>query len=84
MQYLKERDIIATNARGTAGVPISEHIMTMMLMLARKSFAAYKNQLARAWKSPDSLYVNVFPLLNYSSSKYPPVAQSFDKPYLFN
>jgi phosphoglycerate dehydrogenase-like enzyme len=60
LQYLKERDIIATNARGTAGVPISEHIMTMMLMLARKSFAAYKNQLARAWKSPD----NVFNLYN--------------------
>lgn len=56
MEYLKERNIVVTNARGTAGVPISENIMTMMLMLARKSLPSFKNQLAREWKSPGSVF----------------------------
>lgn len=50
MQYLKERKIIVTNARGIAGVPISEDILCMMLMLARKSKEAVKSQLNHQWE----------------------------------
>lgn len=50
LDYLKERKILVTNGRGTAGVPISEDIMCMILMIARQSMNTYKNQLNHQWK----------------------------------
>ena len=48
----KKRNIIVTNARGTAGVPISEHIIFTMLMIARKGRHIIENQIAHKWKGP--------------------------------
>lgn len=59
MKYLKDRKILVTNARGTAGVPISENILCMMLMLARKSKDVVKNQIDHLWKSPKGVF-NLF------------------------
>ena len=56
MQYLKKRNIIVTNARGTAGVPISEHIIFTMLMIARKGKYVIKNQNDHQWKSPRGVF----------------------------
>lgn len=56
MQYLKKRNIIVTNARGTAGVPISEHIIFTMLMIARKGRHIIENQIAHKWKGPRGVF----------------------------
>lgn len=50
MGYLKERKILVTNSRGAAGIPISESVIAMMLMLARKSLSSFKKQKERLWK----------------------------------
>ena len=42
-------DIIVTNSRGLYGVPIAEHVMGLMIMLARKLHEAYGYQLAGKW-----------------------------------
>ncbi|TDF98070.1 D-2-hydroxyacid dehydrogenase [Paenibacillus piri] len=49
MDYLKSRDVIVINARGSLGVPIAEDIITKMLMLSRKSMELHKKQLERSW-----------------------------------
>lgn len=56
LKYLQSRKILVTNARGTAGVPISEDIMCMMLMLARKSMETFTNQAAHQWKHVTGVY----------------------------
>ncbi|HEY5561714.1 MAG TPA: NAD(P)-dependent oxidoreductase [Clostridiaceae bacterium] len=56
MQYLKERKIIVTNARGIAGTPISEDIFCMMLMLARKSKDSVKSQLEHKWEHHNGVF----------------------------
>ena len=56
LQYLKERKIIVTNGRGAAGVPISEHIIFLMLTISRKGKDIIKNQLEHQWKAPKGLF----------------------------
>lgn len=50
LQYLQERRIVVTNGRGTAGVPIAEDIMCMILMFSRQSMETFKNQTQHQWK----------------------------------
>lgn len=42
-------DVIVTNARGLYGVPIAEHVIGVMIILARKLHEAYRFQLAGQW-----------------------------------
>jgi len=56
MQYFKKRNIIVTNARGMAGIPIAEHIIFTMLMLARKGKKLVENQIAHQWKGPEGVF----------------------------
>jgi D-2-hydroxyacid dehydrogenase (NADP+) len=44
-----ESNIIVTNSRGLYGIPIAEHVIGMMIILARKLHEAYRFQLAGKW-----------------------------------
>ena len=44
-----ESNILVTNSRGLYGVPIAEHVIGMMIMLARKLHEAYRHQLQGKW-----------------------------------
>jgi phosphoglycerate dehydrogenase-like enzyme len=44
-----ESNILVTNSRGLYGVPIAEHVIGMMIMLARKLHEAYRYQLEGKW-----------------------------------
>ncbi|HJY81050.1 MAG TPA: D-2-hydroxyacid dehydrogenase [Candidatus Binatia bacterium] len=44
-----ESDIIVTNSRGLYGIPIAEHVIGVMIVLARKLHEAYRFQLAGKW-----------------------------------
>lgn len=44
-----ESDVVVTNSRGLYGIPIAEHILGMMIMLARKLHEAYRFQLQGKW-----------------------------------
>lgn len=44
-----ESAITVTNSRGLYGVPIAEHVLGMMIILARKLHEAYRFQLERKW-----------------------------------
>src|SRR5713101_4435855 len=44
-----ESDVIVTNSRGLHGIPIAEHVLGMMIILARKLHEAYGFQLAGKW-----------------------------------
>lgn len=44
-----ESSIIVTNSRGLHAIPIAEHTLGMMLMLARKLHEAYRYQLEGNW-----------------------------------
>jgi phosphoglycerate dehydrogenase-like enzyme len=44
-----ESDVIVTNSRGLYGIPIAEHVLGMMIMLARKLHEAYRFQLEGKW-----------------------------------
>jgi phosphoglycerate dehydrogenase-like enzyme len=46
---LVESDVIVTNSRGLYGVPIAEHVLGMMIILARKLHEAYRFQLEGRW-----------------------------------
>lgn len=59
LSYLQERGIVVTNGRGTAGVPISEDIMCMILMFARQSMKSFRNQNEHQWKSVPGVF-NLF------------------------
>ncbi len=56
LEYFKERNIIVTNARGAGGVPISEHIIFTMLMIARKGRCVLENQIAHKWEKPQGIF----------------------------
>ncbi len=56
LSYLQKRKIIVTNGRGTAGVPISEHIIFLMLAIARKGSSIIRNQLNHVWKSNKGVF----------------------------
>jgi phosphoglycerate dehydrogenase-like enzyme len=42
-------DIVVTNSRGLYGIPIAEHVLGMMIILARKLHEAYRFQLQGQW-----------------------------------
>jgi phosphoglycerate dehydrogenase-like enzyme len=42
-------DVIVTNSRGLYGVPIAEHLIGMMIILARQLHTAYRFQLEGKW-----------------------------------
>jgi phosphoglycerate dehydrogenase-like enzyme len=44
-----ESNVIVTNARGLYGIPIAEHILGVMIILARKLHDAYRFQLEGKW-----------------------------------
>lgn len=44
-----ESEVIVTNSRGLYGVPIAEHILGVMIILARKLHDAYRFQLEGKW-----------------------------------
>jgi D-2-hydroxyacid dehydrogenase (NADP+) len=44
-----ESEVIVTNSRGLYGIPIAEHVLGMMIMLARKLHEAYRLQLEGKW-----------------------------------
>jgi phosphoglycerate dehydrogenase-like enzyme len=44
-----ESNVIVTNSRGLYGVPIAEHILGVMIILARKLHEAYRFQLEGKW-----------------------------------
>jgi phosphoglycerate dehydrogenase-like enzyme len=44
-----ESDVIVTNSRGLYGIPIAEHVLGMMIILARKLHDAYRFQLEGKW-----------------------------------
>lgn len=46
---LVESNVIVTNSRGLYGIPIAEHILGMMIILARKLHEAYRFQLEGKW-----------------------------------
>ena len=46
---LVESDVIVTNSRGLYGIPIAEHVLGMMIILARKLHEAYRFQLEGKW-----------------------------------
>lgn len=46
---LVESDVIVTNSRGLYDIPIAEHVLGMMIILARKLHEAYRFQLQGKW-----------------------------------
>ena len=44
-----ESNIIVTNSRGLYGIPIAEHVIGVMIILARKLHEAYRFQLEGKW-----------------------------------
>jgi len=44
-----ESNVIITNSRGLYGIPIAEHVLGMMIILARKLHEAYRFQLEGKW-----------------------------------
>lgn len=44
-----ESDVIVTNSRGLYGIPIAEHVLGVMIILARKLHEAYRFQLQGKW-----------------------------------
>ena len=47
-----ESDIILTNSSGVHPIPISEHVLGMMLMFSRQLNQSVKNQLQKKWERP--------------------------------
>jgi phosphoglycerate dehydrogenase-like enzyme len=44
-----ESNVVVTNSRGLHGVPIAEHVLGVMIILARQLHAAYRIQLEGRW-----------------------------------
>jgi phosphoglycerate dehydrogenase-like enzyme len=52
---LIDSDIVVTNSRGLHAIPISEHILGVMIILARKLHEAYRLQLQGKWQREELL-----------------------------
>lgn len=44
-----DSDVVITNSRGLHGIPIAEHILGVMIILARQLHVAYRHQLEGKW-----------------------------------
>jgi phosphoglycerate dehydrogenase-like enzyme len=60
-------DVVVTNSRGLYGVPIAEHIVGVMIILARKLHEAYRFQLAGKWAQKEMF--NRYPTLSELSGR---------------
>lgn len=58
LDYLKEREIVLTNARGVHRIQMSEFIVSLLLSIVRRSYHYTKAHLNREWKplKVDELY----------------------------
>ncbi|MBU7011635.1 MAG: D-2-hydroxyacid dehydrogenase [Theionarchaea archaeon] len=48
----RESDIVLTNSSGVHPIPISEHVLGMMLMLTRRFNKSMKSQFQKKWERP--------------------------------
>lgn len=55
MEYLEERSIRVTNARGSVGIPIAEDIICKMLALSRKYSQMAVQQCRKEWRVPTGI-----------------------------
>ncbi len=64
-----DSDIILTNSSGVHPVPISEHVLGMMLMFSRKLHESMKNQSQKEWKRPQpaELYGKTLGIVGFGS-----------------
>lgn len=64
-----ESDIVLTNSSGVHPVPISEHVLGMMLMMSRRLNESVKNQLHKEWKRPvpTELYGKTLGIIGFGS-----------------
>ena len=64
-----ESDIVLTNSSGVHPVPISEHVLGMMLMFSRRLNESVKNQLHKEWKRPvpAELYGKTLGIIGFGS-----------------
>ena len=51
MEYLKEKDIILTNAKGVYSIPIAEDVFCKILTLSRNYISYIENKKASLWKN---------------------------------
>ncbi len=64
-----ESDIILTNSSGVHPIPISEHVLGMMLMLSRGLHESAINQLRKKWERPQptELYGKTLGIVGFGS-----------------
>jgi phosphoglycerate dehydrogenase-like enzyme len=64
-----ESDIILTNSSGVHPVPISEHVLGLMLLFTRKLHTAVKMQLHKKWERPRpvELYKKTMGIIGFGS-----------------
>lgn len=48
---LAQSDILLTNSRGIHGIPISEHVLAMLLTFSRSLRQTYQNQQKKVWEA---------------------------------
>jgi D-2-hydroxyacid dehydrogenase (NADP+) len=62
-------DIILTNSSGVHPVPISEHVLGLMLLFTRKLQTSVKNQLHKKWERPHpvELYKKTVGIIGFGS-----------------
>ena len=64
-----DSDIMLTNSSGVHPIPISEHVLGMMLMFTRGLHAAMKSQFQKKWKRPTpvELYGKTLGIIGFGS-----------------
>ncbi len=67
-EFLKS-DIVLTNSSGVHPIPISEHVLGMMLMFSRKLHESMRSQLQKAWLRPNpfELYGKTLGIIGFGS-----------------
>lgn len=55
MRVLGSEKVILTSTKGTHGVPLSEHVLAMMLCAARRLHLARDNQHGKCWTRPSGI-----------------------------
>ncbi len=64
-----ESDVILTNSSGVHPIPISEHVLGLMLLFSRRLHESVKNQLHKEWKRPQptELYGKTLGIIGFGS-----------------